>query len=509
MLSNHLILFRLAELMLDREQHVLSVDDLFDDEQIGDFVKSVQIDSPYQQMILEGVLTESVRDEKLFVSFTVEGYFHYVLGEVIYNQYNHRSSNDLLQLVRNSGLNGVKEGATQCFIRQADRGNIKTILDFIDAGEDIANLCVVPLGMAFLSANNSNVLDRLLEHESENDFRVLDAVLQFLDSNNKHQAIDGIWQQLIFRLGEFNIKSCGFHKARMLIQGIAFRKDEFLESLTGKIMDEGKSYFKGFSRLEKGALLMDYYNLLVNKGQLPLAYRFAMKFGLYAIEPALLVQHYYNILYPLLELGKFKKAESIYLRCEPIYRNDGFFLNWSGWIYQSWYELKSGDKTHLETGLGLYQNSTALIDEAYGRYSIRKYQNLENLGYTYNLIEQYDTGLAYLDQAIAIVTKSYRTDITYKLGNLYEMKAGALSDVGRYDDALQHIDKSDQCKLLQVGPETSEMSWNYETRARILLAMGNRSGAKEAFKKSLDIREAELGSDNEITKQSRMDYEAI
>ncbi|MFM7824245.1 MAG: tetratricopeptide repeat protein, partial [Bacteroidota bacterium] len=260
---------------------------------------------------------------------------------------------------------------------------------------------------------------------------------------------------------------------------------------------------------EKGALLMDYYNLLVNKGQLPLAYRFAMKFGLYAIEPALLVQHYYNILYPLLELGKFKKAESIYLRCEPIYRNDGFFLNWSGWIYQSWYELKSGDKKHLETGLGLYQNSTALIDEAYGRYSIRKYQNLENLGYTYNLIEQYDTGLAYLDQAIAIVTKSYRTDITYKLGNLYEMKAGALSDVGHYDDALQHIDKSDQCKLLQVGPDTSEMSWNYETRARILLAMGNRSGAKEAFKKSLDIREAELGSDNEITMQSRMDYEAI
>ena len=86
MTSNHLLLYRIAELMLYHDQQVLPVDLLFDDEQIGDFVKSIQIDSPYQQMLLEGVLTESVKEEKLYVSFTVEGYFHFVLGEVIFNQ---------------------------------------------------------------------------------------------------------------------------------------------------------------------------------------------------------------------------------------------------------------------------------------------------------------------------------------------------------------------------------------------------------------------------------------
>lgn len=86
MTANHLLLYRLAELMLEQEQHILPVDLLFDDEQIGDFSKSIQIDSPYQQILLEGVITESVFEEKLFVSFTVEGYFHYVLGEVIYNR---------------------------------------------------------------------------------------------------------------------------------------------------------------------------------------------------------------------------------------------------------------------------------------------------------------------------------------------------------------------------------------------------------------------------------------
>jgi tetratricopeptide (TPR) repeat protein len=200
-----------------------------------------------------------------------------------------------------------------------------------------------------------------------------------------------------------------------------------------------------------------------------------MRFGIYEFDSRELVRNYYNILYPLLELGKFPKAERIYLRCEPNHRSDGFFLNWSGWIYQSWYELKSDDQVHLEKGLELYQKSSALIDHEYGKYSIRKYQNLENLGYTYNLIGQYDTGFSYLDTAIGILTKSYRTDIVYNLGNLYEMKANALAEVQRHEEALSYMDKADQCKLLQVGADTSEMAWNYQTRAKILAA---RDGAR-------------------------------
>jgi hypothetical protein len=50
MTTNHLLLYHLAELMLENEQHVLAVDTLFDDDVIADFVKSIQIDSPYKQM---------------------------------------------------------------------------------------------------------------------------------------------------------------------------------------------------------------------------------------------------------------------------------------------------------------------------------------------------------------------------------------------------------------------------------------------------------------------------
>ncbi len=50
--SNHQLIFHIVELMLENEQHILTIDNLFDDDKIGNFVKSIQIDSPYQQMLL-------------------------------------------------------------------------------------------------------------------------------------------------------------------------------------------------------------------------------------------------------------------------------------------------------------------------------------------------------------------------------------------------------------------------------------------------------------------------
>ena len=130
MTGNHQLLYRLAELMLEHEQHFILVDLLFDDEQIGDYVKSIQIDSPYQQMLLESVLTETVRDEKLYVSFTVEGYFHFVLGEVIYQQTSGKKPKALQDLLEHNQLNGIRDGIEQCLIRDVQK-NDSDFLNFV------------------------------------------------------------------------------------------------------------------------------------------------------------------------------------------------------------------------------------------------------------------------------------------------------------------------------------------------------------------------------------------
>lgn len=196
MSTNLLLLYRLAELMLEHEQHVLPVDLIFDDNHVGDFVKSIQIDSPYQQMLLEGVLTESVLDEKLFVSFTVEGYFHYVLGEVIYHRTEGLGAEALKQIVETNKLNVAKEGVEQCLIRDVQKTNLTRLIWLIDESDEVLELAVLPLSIAFLSFKIRDVLSDLLISPTINDLILVSKVCSFFEINLKTKLSEEIKEGL-------------------------------------------------------------------------------------------------------------------------------------------------------------------------------------------------------------------------------------------------------------------------------------------------------------------------
>jgi tetratricopeptide (TPR) repeat protein len=182
MTSNHLLLYRIAEIMFEHQRHFLPVDLLFDDEQIGNFVKSIQIDSPYQQMLFDGVLTESVREEKLFVSFTVEGYFHYVLGEVIYNQTIGKGPECLKQIVEENKLNAIKPGLEQFFIKCAINENESVIIDLIDLLPNNLDLIVKAFVLLIVNIEKKKVLDSLFEKVTDNDLLLLIEVLNYINN---------------------------------------------------------------------------------------------------------------------------------------------------------------------------------------------------------------------------------------------------------------------------------------------------------------------------------------
>jgi hypothetical protein len=166
------------------------VDLLFDDDKIGDFVKSIQIDSPYQQMLLEGVLTESVKDEKLFVSFTVEGYFHYVLGDVIFEHSIDKDYNYLILLLGGNALNGIKDGVEQCLIKEVNLGKLDRLVALIDAGGEAVSVARFPLVHAFMINRVEDLFNKLMENPSASDWNVIKHVRGILLVNQKQQVVD-------------------------------------------------------------------------------------------------------------------------------------------------------------------------------------------------------------------------------------------------------------------------------------------------------------------------------
>ena len=208
MTSNHHLLYRLAELMFEHEQHILPVDLLFDDEQIGDFVKSIQIDSPYQQILLEGVLTESVREEKLFVSFTVEGSFHYVLGEVIYQRSKGLGAEALKQIIEENKMNGAKEGVEQCLIRDVQKDELNRLIWLIDADDLFGKICVYPILVSLKSrliiknkksdvSKIKELLKKLFLNKTKNDYKVIYEALLLAKKMDLHDLTKTITLSLV------------------------------------------------------------------------------------------------------------------------------------------------------------------------------------------------------------------------------------------------------------------------------------------------------------------------
>ena len=210
MTANHLLIYRLAELMLAEQQQQLPVDRLFNDEQIGEFVKSIQIDSSYQQMLLEGVLTETVKEDKLYVTFTVEGYFHFVLGEVIFNYAEGKAPEFLKDIIENNKLNGAQEGVEQCLIRDVEQDDLSRLMWLIDEGGSSLEVCSVPLANALLQLKGNpktdeeveqaqhtqirHVMDELLTLHSDNDILTLEKVISKLINVQKFNSVRHLYR---------------------------------------------------------------------------------------------------------------------------------------------------------------------------------------------------------------------------------------------------------------------------------------------------------------------------
>jgi tetratricopeptide (TPR) repeat protein len=171
--------------MLKYEKTILLVDLLFDDDQIGDDVKSIQIDSPYQQMLLDGVLTETVQDEKLYVSFTVERYFHYVLGTYLYQQAKrHISLFELIDSLLENKLNGLKEGIGHCLSHFIEANQNDFLPKFIDNYPQFAVSSVQALAKN-IELNGDDLLIQILAEKSESDFIVIKKVVEYFEYSGK------------------------------------------------------------------------------------------------------------------------------------------------------------------------------------------------------------------------------------------------------------------------------------------------------------------------------------
>jgi tetratricopeptide (TPR) repeat protein len=539
MTSNHLLLYRLAELMLEHEQHILPVDLLFDDEQIGDLVKSIQIDSPYQQMLFEGVLTESVREEKLYVSFTVEGYFHYVLGEVIYNKTQGKGAEALKKIVDNNKLNGAKEGVEQCLIRDVKNGLSQRVIELIDLGGESLNACVFPLAQLFLIAAPKNNIpfneDKINEHitlklqdlfseASHNDLDVLQKTIELLIKNQRTGICIIIHKALVNYLEPHTI----LH-ATLLAKAAKHLEKRDVMPLLAKL-EKSDLYNASLEYTTYLNSMAELYNYISDHKKAIENHQNSLRIHiqLFGQIHSNIGVNYNGLGYEWSKLGNFNKALEYYKKSLSIrlklysnshaeisqsYNNLGFIWRQKGDLNLAieFYEKSLSDrfkingaqhpstaislnnlgmvwrdKGELNKALEFNENALSIFLNVYGEEHYSSATCLTSIGIVWGEIGNDDKALEYYNRALLTFIKINGEDHS-SVASIYNNIGYVWVKKGKYDKAVSYYEKSLDIRINACGDSHIDTGQSYNNLGHVWSKIGDFDLAIMYYKKSIDI----------------------
>jgi tetratricopeptide (TPR) repeat protein len=496
MTNNHLLLYRLAELMLQHEQHILPVDLLFDDEQIGDFVKSIQIDSPYQQMFLEGVLTESVRDEKLYVSFTVEGYFHYLLGEVIYNQTEGLGAEALKQIIEKNKLNGAMEGVEQCLVRNIEKGDLRRLMWMIDNCEKHLELFTVALSCSFLKFGNNpkgnqfinfkvyikKIIKLLITTRTSNDIEVLENVIDFLELKSKNIIAKEVCNILI------NVIQINDSKSAILILKAVNHKDhkfkiqyskKLMDFQTKKVDKESAHFFFYRANLlsdihKKELAIRDLSSCISILKKLKGNYRGDIK------------SCYNNIALIKCDLGDFKGALNNLKYETKVKKLDSDYINFHN-LGNVYFKMGNHNKA-IEN----FKKSLEIKVKLFGLYDNQVQITYNNLGVSYDGLGDFEMAEYYFNQSLNVSYKIYgerHESIATSLHNL----AGIKINQDNIIEAIEYYKKALKIRISIFGENHEKTANTYQHYSSVFIGTNEYKKTYSLLKKSQKINENIFG----------------
>lgn len=405
MTDNHLLLYRLTELMLEHKQHILPVDLLFDDDQIGDFVKSIQIDSPYQQMILEDVLTESVRDEILHVSFTVEGYFHFVLGLVLERKFMHHSAEEIFNAISNNNLNGLKEGVEYFLIRKVANQEFDLLCWFIDYGVGFNSSTVDALAYGYIQAalhpigqTIGDISKAIFATQTSNDIDVIHNVINRIEQLQKKDVLGIVYESILKYMEPNTAKNAQiFTNATQYLESV--EKTEKLDFLTSinfdfndiEVVNFYQSIGSEWDKIGKYDKSIRAFNKAIS-AITPILENYRSEFAEINNNLGIALQHAGKLDE---SLKKYHIALEIYTSYfGPEYSAIGTIYNNMGQLFQD-----TGD---LDKALEYYQKALLKDEILYGNYHPNTATTLNNIGSLYVAISKFEDAKTCYDKALNI-----------------------------------------------------------------------------------------------------------
>ena len=524
--EKELLVFRLVELMFKNQQTFLLIDELYEDDIIGTYIRNIQIDSPYQQLLFEGVLSQFSQREELVVCITVENYFHHLLGLILQKDDRYQSSESLIQLIKSNNLKGLKEGVSNLLNLDIELGNfdrITELIDLSDGDETVTGICVTPLVNALLIHGVEKTIEVILENPTENDWKVLFRLDGNLDDlqlhilrrdfliklmpNNQLQTKNEVWLGLK-AIPLFERQESLKYLSKIDITSNFIQEDKDLLNQLGRLEDNFGNYNKALEYFEKCLIIelkkydefdiniaIYYYELgnifsSLGKYDQSLDYHqkcLAIYLKTYGEEHPFVATSYSCIGNIFSSLGKYDQSLDYHQKCLAIYLKT--YGEEHPFVATSYFNIGKlwNSRGNYDKALEYYEKSLAIYLKTYGEEHPSVATSYNDLGNIFSSLGKYNQSLDYHQKCLAIYHKTYGEEHPFvassylNIGKLWNSR-------GNYDKALEYYEKSLLIKIKIYGEEHPSVASSYFNIGKLWNSRGNYDKALEYYEKSLLIK---------------------
>jgi len=441
------ILFRLTELMLQKQQTFLLLDDLYEDEIIESSIRNIQIDSPFQQLLFEGVLSQYIIDDAVSISFTVEAYFQHLLARVLEKDKRYITPENLLQLLKENKLKGLPEAISNLLSFDIENSDFIRLTGFIDLSEEvyeILNVCIKSVIHSFKINGIEKSLKYILEHSTNNDWRILMQTILAIENSQKNSMIKDLSD---FLFNNYLLKDDkGTHVSAYVLK---FLDKDKAENLIKHLEDKYETY-QYINDLDRYSL----YNSLAS---------------FYSYK------------------GNHEKAIVIYKQSFELISKTNFFTPHIEALLYNEFGLAyyySGDS---DNALLFHSKSLKLRSDNYPNLPILKATSLNNIGLAHNGLSRYDEAMKCFTESAIIqemelgaFTLAYAVSI-HNIGLTFLYKR-------EYSKAIEYLNKSYEIKVMNLGEVDSDVATTSNVLGATYLENKDLPNALKWLSKTLESR---------------------
>ena len=337
----------LADEVWLKGENELMLDDLLNNENLKPYLTSDLVNSPYARMKNMGWVSRYVKDMNGCLSFTVEGALLYLLG-VKLQQQEPAINLDYIQNIISNGSK-LKQSAIESFLcEQALAGDLNLVTGLIDIGVEKLDLCIRPL-LYFLKAYGvEELINKILEEPTENDWKVL----KLLNEKMEELQANSIQNLFTNSLLDFSKKNNFQINISLLISLLPMAKAEFKNEFISKIENtklnneesEDLAFYLTFNGFPKKAVSI--YESLFDYSEIS--------------NPIILnkIATAYHI------KGENENAKSLYLKAMDFALRDSKKFN--GLLAMIYYNLATVDDTNNYSSIEYLQSSLKIELQLYG-----------------------------------------------------------------------------------------------------------------------------------------------